>query len=290
VVIKQAKGKLLKKVIVSTMGDIIDGMMGYIPLHVIMEKILADHGNHPFGDFRPTILNMLSAYGYERTILRTAKHLIEEDSFYNINALRQSYTHGYAASSSICCICGLGLEDGSIRGPTKATMENSNGKSVRATSRGSNAFSIYSCGHAAHIVCIADEASNKADTGSLGCPVCSLKVKSSTSSHLAKKPVWKAGDEAGDEANIGSTSSSSGTMAAYFVGSAIKSNHRATEVSRLAMLKQLQQGKQLSDLGPSLKLHLAPPQKSRPRRASIPESSGTSRSKSAQKISMSLRR
>jgi hypothetical protein len=56
------------------------------------------------------------------------------------------------------------------------------------------------------------------------------------------------------------------------------------------MLKQLQQGKQLSDLGPSLKLHLAPPQKSRPRRASIPESSGTSRSKSAQKISMSLRR
>lgn len=53
----------------SIMEDIIDGMMGYIPLHVIMEKILADHGNHPFGDFRPTILNMLSAYGYERTIL-----------------------------------------------------------------------------------------------------------------------------------------------------------------------------------------------------------------------------
>lgn len=62
-------GKLLKKVLVSIMGDIIDGMMGCIPLHVIMEKILADHGNHPFGDFRPTILNMLSAYGYERTIL-----------------------------------------------------------------------------------------------------------------------------------------------------------------------------------------------------------------------------
>lgn len=62
-------GKLLKKVLVSIMEDIIDGMMGYIPLHVIMEKILADHGSHPFGDFRPTILNMLSAYGYERTIL-----------------------------------------------------------------------------------------------------------------------------------------------------------------------------------------------------------------------------
>ncbi len=51
------------------MGDVIDGMMGYVPLRVIMDKILAEHGNHPFGDFRATILNMLSAYGYERAIL-----------------------------------------------------------------------------------------------------------------------------------------------------------------------------------------------------------------------------
>jgi len=74
-------GKLLKKVLVSIMEDIIDGMMGFIPLHVIMEKILADHGSHPFGDFRPTILNMLSAYGYERTIL----------VFYLIHSLELSY-------------------------------------------------------------------------------------------------------------------------------------------------------------------------------------------------------
>lgn len=59
---------------------------------------------------------------------------------------------------------------------------------------------------------------------------------------------------------------------------------------QLGLLKQLQQGKQLSDLGPSLKLHLAPPKKGRPRRASVPESSATSRSRPVQKISMSLRR
>lgn len=162
-------------------------------------------------------------------VQRTAKHLIEEDSFYNISTLRQGYTHGYAAASSICCICGLRLEDGSIRAHTNNTTENSNGKAIWATSRGSNAFSIYSCGHAAHIVCIADEGSNKEDTGSLGCPVCSLKVKSSTSSHLAKKPIGKGGDEA----NISSSSSRSDTMAAYLIGSAIKSNPHATEASRV---------------------------------------------------------
>lgn len=64
-----AAGAILKKVFVLIMENIIDGMMGYVPLHYIMDKILADHGTHPFGDFRPTILNMLSAYGYERTIL-----------------------------------------------------------------------------------------------------------------------------------------------------------------------------------------------------------------------------
>lgn len=160
---------------------------------------------------------------------RTAKHLIEEDSFYNINALRQGYIHGYAAASSICCICGLGLEDDIMQGHSRNCVENSNGKVIGAASRGSNAFSIYSCGHAAHIVCIADEGSNKEDTSSLGCPVCSLKAKSITSSHLAKNSIWKARDEA----NTGSTRSSSDTMAACLVGTAIKSKHHVTETSRV---------------------------------------------------------
>lgn len=64
-----AAGNCVRRVLVWMMGDVIDGMMGYVPLRVIMDKILAKHGNHPFGDFRATILNMLSAYGYERAIL-----------------------------------------------------------------------------------------------------------------------------------------------------------------------------------------------------------------------------
>lgn len=158
-------------------------------------------------------------------VQRTAKHLIEEDTFYNINALRQSYTHGYAVSSSVCCICGLGLEDDTMQGHRRNTMENSNGSTSRTTSRGSNGFSIFSCGHAAHSVCIADGGSNKENKGFQGCPICSLKVKSSTSSSLGKIATLTGEDEA----DTGSAS----TVAAYSVGTAMRSNRRATEVSRV---------------------------------------------------------
>lgn len=62
-------GKFLKKVFVLIMEDIIDGMMGYIFLYVIMEKILVDYGSYLFGDFCFIILNMFSVYGYEWIIL-----------------------------------------------------------------------------------------------------------------------------------------------------------------------------------------------------------------------------
>lgn len=61
--------KLLRKALAQFIGDIVNGMMGYVPLPVIMNKILEDHRGHELGDFKATILDMLSAYGYERAIL-----------------------------------------------------------------------------------------------------------------------------------------------------------------------------------------------------------------------------
>ncbi|XP_073396316.1 uncharacterized protein [Physcomitrium patens] len=255
-------------------------------------KQAKDHGSHPFQDFRPTILNMLSAYGYERTILRTAKHLTEEDTFYNIYALRRGCAHGYAALSSICCICGLGLEDDTLQGHTRSTAENSHGEStkgvmaVATTSRSSNAFSIYFCGHAAHILCVVDDGSHKEDPSLPGCPVCSLKVKSSSSPYHANNAIWKGRDEA----SRSSTTPTPDRVAPYLLDTAIKSYHPATEIPRLAVLKQLQQGKQLSDLGPSLQLRLAPPPKIRSRRASVPENGGALRNRHAPKSLINLRR
>lgn len=145
-------------------------------------------------------------------VQRTAKHLIEEDTFYNINALRQGYSHGLAVASSTCCVCGLGLEDDILGGCRR------NGSTSRAaSSRGFNGFNIFSCGHAGHISCVEDKSG-------IGCPVCSVKVKSSTSS---KKVVTGIG---GDEDIVGSLSTSRYTVAAH---SAVKSYHHAPDISRV---------------------------------------------------------
>lgn len=60
---------ILRRVFSQFVGEIIEGMAGFVPLPVIMGKLLSDNGNQEFGDFKFTILKMLGTYGYERRIL-----------------------------------------------------------------------------------------------------------------------------------------------------------------------------------------------------------------------------
>lgn len=60
---------ILRRVFSKFVGEIIEGMVGYIPLPAIMTKLLSDSGNQEFGDFKLTILKMLGTYGYEKRIL-----------------------------------------------------------------------------------------------------------------------------------------------------------------------------------------------------------------------------
>lgn len=50
-------------------GNIVSSMRSYVPSQVLILKILSDYGGHPFGDFRATMSNMLSAQSYEHAIL-----------------------------------------------------------------------------------------------------------------------------------------------------------------------------------------------------------------------------
>lgn len=67
---KSEKGaNILKRLLSRFIQEIVEGMVGYVPLPAIMAKLLSDNGSQEFGDFKLTILGMLGTYGYERTIL-----------------------------------------------------------------------------------------------------------------------------------------------------------------------------------------------------------------------------
>lgn len=60
---------ILRKVFSRFIKEIVEGMIGYVRLPTIMSKLLSDNGSQEFGDFKFTILGMLSTYGFERRIL-----------------------------------------------------------------------------------------------------------------------------------------------------------------------------------------------------------------------------
>ncbi len=135
---------------------------------------------------------------------RTAKQLIEDDTFYNVGALRRGYAHAYAPITSTCCICGLKLDDvntpgrssntgGVINGThTEELMGESVPKSSASTKMAIDALHIYYCGHAAHTACM-DTAGNlkDEDRGLTGCPVCTLKRKPNGLFSHGKEAAWQ---------------------------------------------------------------------------------------------------
>ena len=65
----------LQQVFSGFMEEVISGMAGYIPLKAIGDRILAQYSRQQWGDFRGTLLGLLSAYSYESSILTTARSL-----------------------------------------------------------------------------------------------------------------------------------------------------------------------------------------------------------------------
>ncbi|ONK64159.1 uncharacterized protein A4U43_C07F22710 [Asparagus officinalis] len=147
---------ILRRLFSSFVGEIIEGMVGYVPLPSIMSKLLSDNGNQEFGDFKLTILKMLGTYGYEKRILDTAKSLIEDDTFYTMGLLKKGATHAFVPQESRCCICGGSLSKGSATG-----------------------IRVFTCGHSTHLHCESEEnEASSSNYSSVGCPICLPKKNS----------------------------------------------------------------------------------------------------------------
>ena len=135
---------------------VLDTMKEHVELRVVLSKILSDHANAEFREFRETILGILDTYGYEQNILFTANHLIEKDMYNHVKQLHRGLSRAFAPKSHRCMTCSAPLP----------AVPMSNNAQQRA--RGGGAHNLmcvaFGCGHSFHETCLG--------AGDESCPLC----------------------------------------------------------------------------------------------------------------------
>ncbi|KAL3676096.1 hypothetical protein R1sor_026044 [Riccia sorocarpa] len=260
----------VRDLLVQYIGDIVNGMMSFVPISVTMSKILEEHGEHEFGDFKVTILDMLSAYGYERAILGTANKLIEDDTFQNVYALRRGCSHAFIPSTNVCSVCSLSLDEpvdsyrSTSAGSSSTEVNNKKQKGKiddepvnSSSAENRSRVRIFPCGHATHYHCMdaVDSGSGKRNASvSVLCPICAFKpvdvARKANDATLLKDTVVEVGGRKASDRD-------SSVLSKF--GRMHKTTSRTFGRSRLEILRLLERGTDLHELGPSVELSLAPP-------------------------------
>lgn len=118
--------------------EVLQSMMGFVPLRSIMEKIVRDHSSAHFNDFKNIIMTMMDTYNYERNILDTAKHLFERDVHEATVKKTALLSHSSRPKAGKCVICALPFKPAGDQSlPTKAA-----------------AVGVFNCGHSFHGLCL----------------------------------------------------------------------------------------------------------------------------------------
>lgn len=245
--------RALRRVLARFISAIMYAMMGHVPLGTILNKILQDHGGDEFGDFKGTILGMLGTFGYEREILRTARDLIEDDTWQSLDQLKRLRSHGLAPNRATCCVCerqlsekppqGGGGEEGQAAGGTSASTSKAPPRRKRNPFQEKlPALHVFVCGHVAHAACV--------EAGGVDCPVCGPPGKVDTSD----------GHDKGKRPMVEESESSSGGGLGEGLGlltRGVQPQNSPSQRSRLALLRDLDRGYDI--YGRSEGLQLAPP-------------------------------
>ncbi|XP_073114052.1 uncharacterized protein [Elaeis guineensis] len=221
---------ILRRVFSQFVGEIIEGMAGFVPLPVIMGKLLSDNGNQEFGDFKFTILKMLGTYGYERRILDTAKSLIEDDTFYTLSLLKKGASHAYAPQDFTCCICGCPL------------IKDSSSLGIR----------VFNCGHSTHLHCESENESHNSES-SVACSLCLTKKNEhgQSKSVLVQNGLVKY--------STSGSQPSQGTVQHLHELDIAEKSYGLQQMSRFEILSNLQKAQQFLQVDTLPQLRLSPP-------------------------------
>ncbi|KAF5733264.1 vacuolar protein sorting-associated protein 8 isoform X1 [Tripterygium wilfordii] len=229
----QGVAHILKKLFSQFIKEIVEGMMGCVRLPTIMSKLLSDNANQEFGDFKLTILGMLGTYGFERRILDTAKSLIEDDTFYTMSLLKKGASHGYAPQSLLCCLCNCLL------------LKNSSSPEVR----------VFNCGHTTHLHCEILENDVPSRGIPSGCPVCMPKKNNQRSiknSDLTENALVYMSPSRSQQVQGGSALNS-------HENDSLENSYGLQQISRFAILTNLEKDQRLFQIENLPQLRLAPP-------------------------------
>ncbi|EDO31039.1 predicted protein, partial [Nematostella vectensis] len=139
---------------------VMNGMMGYIALPAILQKIMQDptYSTRKFGEIKELILGMLNTYNYESTLLKTTNQLLAKDLHSSMSALRSNRNRGLAPVSTVCGMC-----------------HHSSSSDARKTGK----VAILRCGHMFHTECLTGTSDV---TTTVICPFCQHSNQSSRKS------------------------------------------------------------------------------------------------------------
>ena len=117
--------------------SVLDSMSGYVGTNVILGQIMADYKKDDFGTFKPIILGMLESLSFEKRILDSTTHMLQEDVFDTV----EMYLHSRRRAATlrpatVCDFCGLNILTPTSSGRTP-----------------SSDVVLFKCGHQYHARC-----------------------------------------------------------------------------------------------------------------------------------------
>jgi hypothetical protein len=108
----------------------LENMLGYVKMPSVLSKLLQNHSNDKFGEFRSIIIGILESHRYEQNILFITNQLLEHDIYDANRSLLQKRRKGLSSHrTGKCIICSK-------------------------SSDAADVFVIFNCGHNIHRGCI----------------------------------------------------------------------------------------------------------------------------------------
>ena len=169
---------VLLAVFSETLQSVMELMCRSVPLNVVLQKVLSDHSQSPFGEFRGVILELLGSHAHESRILATAGSMMKADVYSSVRRLHLGFASAINARSTgsaggdanslespaaglgsrvACSACGGQLGPNSANGgsaPRSSTRLQSQSSGPDSAADGGGALQVFGCGHAYHQGCL----------------------------------------------------------------------------------------------------------------------------------------